>query len=57
MNNDVKAKNITDCDECPLHKKDCLGGLVSGGAGQPIEPPCTNWNQEDIIFEGMYDHE
>ena len=52
---DVLAKNITDCEECPLYKNDCSGGWTSGGAGQPIEPPCTLWNGDEIIYEGMYE--
>jgi hypothetical protein len=54
--NDIKlAKDITECEECPLYKHDCPGGWTSGGGGQPIEPPCCSWNDDDEIYEGMYD--
>jgi len=52
----IKAIDITDCESCPLHKKDCVGGWTSGGAGEPIEPPCTSWDGQDEIFEGMYEN-
>jgi hypothetical protein len=48
------AKDIHDCDECPLYKKDCIGGWTSDGCGNPIEPPCTSWNDDVLIYEGMY---
>ena len=51
----MKAKDIDDCDNCPLRKSDCNGGMTSGGGGNPIEPPCTSWNDETEIYEGMYD--
>lgn len=57
MDDIVKAKDITDCDNCPLYNNDCLGGWTSGGGGIPIEPPCCSWNDEDEIYEGMYDCE
>lgn len=53
---DIKlAKDITECDECPLYKYDCPGGWTSGGGGQPIEPPCCSWNDDTEVYEGMYD--
>lgn len=51
----MKAKDITGCDNCPIYKNDCKGGWTSNGRGTPIEPPCTSWNDEDDIYEGMYD--
>ena len=48
------AKDIDDCENCPLHKRDCVGGWTSGGGGTPIELPCTSWNEDDEIEEGMY---
>ena len=51
------AKDIDDCSNCPLYKNDCSGGWTSGGGGIPIEPPCTSWNENDKIYEGMYDYE
>lgn len=35
--NIVLAKDIEDCDSCPLKDHDCPGGWTSGGSGQPIE--------------------
>lgn len=52
----MKAKNINDCDECPLYKNDCVGGWNSDGGGLPIEPPCCSWNDEDEIKKGMYEY-
>lgn len=53
----IKAKDITDCSECPLYQKDCTGGWTSGGGGVSIEPPCCSWNVEEEIYEGMYDRD
>lgn len=50
-----KASEIEDCSECPLYKKDCPGGCTSDGTGQPVEPPCMSWNDDDEIYEGMYE--
>ena len=50
----MKAKDITDCSECPLYENDCKGGMTSNGCGEPIEPPCCGWNEEDEITESMY---
>lgn len=52
----VLAKDIDDCSNCPLYKHDCVGGWTSDGGGNPIEPPCTSWNDDDEIYEGMYDN-
>jgi len=32
--NIVLAKDIEDCDSCPLKDHDCPGGWTSGGSGQ-----------------------
>lgn len=48
------ARDIIDCDSCPLYKNHCVGGWTSGEGGDPIEPPCTNWNDDDCIEEEMY---
>ena len=50
-----KASEIEDCSECPLYQADCPGGWSSDGTGQPIEPPCTSWDDDDEIYEGMYE--
>lgn len=52
--NIVLAKDIDDCSNCPLYKHDCVGGWTSNGNGTPIEPPCCAWNENDEIYEGMY---
>lgn len=52
----VLAKDIDGCESCPLYKHDCIGGWTSDGNGNPIEPPCTSWNDEDEIYEGMYEN-
>lgn len=57
MNEVKKASEIEECEYCPLYKNDCPGGWTSDGTGQPVEPPCTSWNDDDEIYEGMYYHE
>jgi hypothetical protein len=52
---EVYAKDIHDCDECPLYEHGCTGGLTSDGNGRTIEPPCCSWNDDTVVFEGMYD--
>lgn len=49
----VLAKDIDDCSKCPLYESECPGGWTSDGAGNPIEPPCTSWNDDDEIWDGM----
>jgi hypothetical protein len=51
---EIRAKDIHDCDECPLYEHDCKGGFTSDGNGNPIEPPCCSWNDDTVIYEGMY---
>lgn len=50
----VLAKDVQDCESCPLYKHDCIGGWTSDGNGNPVEPPCTSWNDDDEVYEGMY---
>lgn len=50
----MKAKDITECESCPLYGNDCMGGWTSGGGGIPIEPPCCSWNGDDEIYAEMY---
>lgn len=52
--NKICAKDIHDCDECPLLQHDCSGGWTSDGGGRPIEPPCTSWDDDTLVFKGMY---
>lgn len=54
--NIIFAKDIDDCSVCPLYEHDCPGGWTSGGGGTPIEPPCCSWNDDDEIYEGMYEY-
>ncbi|MSU03549.1 hypothetical protein [Tissierella pigra] len=51
---DIYPKDIDGCDNCPLYKKDCSGGFTSSGNGVPIEPPCTSWTDDMLIYSGMY---
>lgn len=51
----VLAKDIDGCSVCPLYKSDCSGGWTSDSGGMPVEPPCCSWNDDDKIYEGMYD--
>lgn len=53
----IKAKDIHDCEDCPLYDNECPGGWTSGAGGTPIEPPCCNWDDEDEIYDGMYDYD
>ena len=55
MEEEKLAKDITCCEECPLYKKDCPGGWTSNGSGNPIEPPCCSWDDDTLVFEGMYE--
>ena len=43
----IKAKDIHDCEDCPLHDNEYPGGWTSGAGGTPIEPPCCDWDDED----------
>lgn len=44
----MKIKEIEECAECPLGQEDiCPGGWVCYG-GEPIEPPCCNWTDEEL---------
>ena len=54
---EIRAKDIHDCDGCPLFEHDCSGGMASDGNGNPIEPPCCSWNDDTVVFEGMYERE
>lgn len=51
---DVSAMDIQDCSDCPLLYIDCPGGWTSGGGGTPIEPPCTSWVGDEVIYSGKY---
>lgn len=50
----IFAKDIGDCDECPIFCNDCKGSWSSDSNGQPIEPPCCSWKPNDLITENMY---
>ena len=40
-----------ECSEfCPLYGEFCNGGMVCYG-GEPIEPPCCSFKDEDILQE------
>jgi len=54
MPDDIYAKDIESCSSCPIYGKDCPGGWTSGASGTPIEPPCTSWNDDTLVYEGMY---
>jgi hypothetical protein len=51
------AKDIHSCEDCPLFNKDCSGGWGSDGIGTPIEPPCFMWDDDTLVYDGMYDLE
>lgn len=56
MSDEIKlAKDIDDCSNCPLYQHDCTGGWTSGN-GEPVEPPCCSWNENDKIYKGMYEN-
>lgn len=50
----MKYSEITCCEDCPLHDNDCSGGYISGGNGEPIEPPCCSWDDDTEVYEYMY---
>lgn len=45
----MKAKEIDDCEQCPLKGEFCKGGWTASPSGNPIEPPCTSWDPEEDI--------
>lgn len=51
----MKAKDIEGCEQCPLREEYCSGGMTSGAGGQPIEPPCTSWD-DDTELEDLVDN-
>lgn len=52
----VYARDIHSSKECPIHKKDCQG-TKSTPSGVLIDPPCCYWDDDDEIYEGMYENE
>ena len=50
----MKAKDITDCEDCPLKEK--CKGMTSSPSGVPIEPVCLSWDDEDEISLDRYNH-
>ena len=48
MDEEKIAREIEDCDGCPLYGNDCPGGWT-GGPNGPIEPPCCSWNGDEEI--------
>lgn len=54
MEEGIYAKDIHGCKECPLLNKECPGGWDSDGSGNPVEPPCTSWNDNTLVYEEMY---
>ena len=53
MSDYILAKDIHECEDCPLYKSECEGGWTSDARGRPIEPPCYGWNDDDKIYDGM----
>lgn len=58
MKDEKLAKEITDCDNCPL--SDGLGNCsvysaMYPGYGLTPEPPCASWSDDTIVYDGMYD--
>lgn len=51
----ILAKDISDCNSCPLYRVDCVGGWTSDGSGNPVEPPCCSWDDDTKVYQGMYD--
>lgn len=47
------AKEVTDCSNCPLLESHCKGGMTSSPGGEPIEPPCVNWEPDTDLDEFM----
>jgi hypothetical protein len=49
----ANAEGLDFCEDlCPLrHSGDCPGGMVSGYGGQPIEPPCCSWSEDEDLDE------
>lgn len=47
-------KDLEDCEQCPLNGSFCAGGYTSNGRGEPIEPPCCSFNDNDDL-DDLYD--
>lgn len=52
----VLAKDIKECEDCPLYEHDCPGGATGTPNGYR-EPPCCSWNDDTEVYEGMYGRE
>jgi hypothetical protein len=50
----MKGRDIECCDDCPLHREVCDGGLRSGANGELIEPPCFYWEDDEEINFVLY---
>ncbi len=47
----MKLCDIEDCNECPLKDEfSCPGGWACYG-GEPIEPPCACWTDEELEMD------
>lgn len=45
-------KELEDCEECPIKEEGiCSGGWTSGYGGEPIEPPCTMFDDDTDLDE------
>ena len=55
MEDNKLAKEIGSCDDCPIYGKDCKGTVATCN-GVYLEPPCTSWSDDILVFEGMYDN-
>ncbi len=45
----MKLSELDDCTQCPFLPDLCCGGMTSSPSGEPIEPPCTYWEDDDDL--------
>lgn len=40
-----------ECEDCPLYSDMCRGGMTSNHNGEPVEPPCCNFDDDTDMEE------
>ena len=41
-----------DCNACPAYTEEiCKGGWTSTPSGEPLEPPCCGWSEDENVTE------
>jgi hypothetical protein len=42
-------RELEDCEICPLYNDLCSGGMTSDHRGEPVEPPCVYWDDDENV--------